>query len=124
MAGNLNVVIVPDEGGKARRFNIPVLWLKIAAGVGGVLVIGLIIGIVSYARFAHKALDWDRLSKENERLSKENQRIVQVAKELEKSRVILKRIVKTLGGKLDMQDSPIQEDKPEETPGRRDQEQQ
>ena len=70
---------------------------------GGILLFLLIIaGAFSYSVVARRALDYDRLFRENERLDLENQRIIRVAREVEQSRQILAQIIRSLGGHLEL----------------------
>jgi len=95
-------MIVP-QGGHPLRYNVSTLWLKIAAGIAGVIVLLIIISVISSARLFSKAMERDRLVGENERLRAENRRIVALSQEVEQNRKSLERIVKSLGGKLDLE---------------------
>jgi hypothetical protein len=99
----ISILIVP-EGGQPRRYKISDRWLKIAAGVAGMLIVVLIVSVFSYARLFTKALERDRLVVENQQLLKENRRIVALSQEVEQSRRSLERIVRSLGGKLDLKE--------------------
>jgi len=92
----MNVLIVPDEGGPARRLNIPTFLIRVAAWLLLIVIIGLVVAFFGYARFIHKAFDWDRLAKENEQLRDTNRRIVRVAKEVADSRQALVNVVRSL----------------------------
>jgi len=94
-------MIVP-EGGQMRRLNIKVIWLKIAAAALALFLALAVISMFSYAKILSKALERDRLAAENERLKTENQRIVELAAEVELNRKSLERIVRSLGGELDL----------------------
>jgi len=94
----MNVLIVPDEGGPARRLNVPTYLVRFAAWLILLILIGLAIAFFSYARFLQKAFDWDRLSAENERLREENRRILRVTNEVEDSRQLLVKIIRSMQG--------------------------
>jgi murein DD-endopeptidase MepM/ murein hydrolase activator NlpD len=96
MIRRMNVLIVPDEGGQSKRLNIPLFLIQTAAWILFVLAVGIIAAIVNYSRFAHKALDWDRLAAENERLAVENRRILKAANEVEQGRLALAEIIHTM----------------------------
>lgn len=96
MIKRMNVLIVPDEGGQSRRLNLPNFVIRLAAWLLLLVVVAVVAAIVSYARFAQKALDWDRLATNNERLQGENHRLLRVAREVEESRQVLANIVRTL----------------------------
>lgn len=102
MPRRLNVLIVPDEGGPPRRLHIPTVWLKLGGWALVALFVLVLYAVINYSRVVHKAFDWNRLAAENERLKAENRRIVSVAREVDQSRQILARIVKNLGGHLDL----------------------
>ncbi len=111
------MLIIPDEGGPPRRLHIPTFWLKTAGWLLVIIFIIIVLAIINYSKVVHKAFDWNRLAAENEKLKAENRRIVSVAREVEQSRQILARIVKSLGGHLDL--GPIAdniESKSETTP--------
>jgi len=101
-------MIVP-QGGHPLRYSIDTLWLKIAAGAAALIVVIVLISIISFARLFSKAMERDRLAAENERLRAENRRIVALSQEVEQNRKALERIVKSLGGKLEL-DMPEGED--------------
>lgn len=92
----MNLLVVPEEGGPARRINVPTLFVKTAAWIIFLVAVGLVVAIFSYSRFAAKALDWQRLADENERLHNENRRIIRTATEVEQSRKVLANIVRSL----------------------------
>ncbi len=102
MSRRLNIMIVPEGGGNPRRFNLSIFWLKTAAWVTGFLVLVIIAGTVTYTGLAKRALDFDRLTAENERLEMENTRIIRVAREVDQSRRILAQIIRSLGGHLEL----------------------
>ncbi|MBM3328853.1 MAG: hypothetical protein FJY67_05160 [Calditrichaeota bacterium] len=102
MPRKLSVLIVPDEGGPPRRLHVPTFWLKVAGWLLVVIIIGVAAAVVNYSRVIQRALDWDRLAAENERLREENRRIVRVAREVDQGRQILARIVRGMGGHIDM----------------------
>ncbi len=102
MGRKLNILIVPDEGGKPRRFKLSLFWLKFSAWVAGILMLAIISGAVSYSMLAKRALDYDRLSAENTRLEEENKHVIRVAREVDQSRQILAQIIRSLGGHLDV----------------------
>jgi len=104
--GWLSVLIVP-EGRTPFRYKIRVFWLKVAAGAASLLLLLFILAGLSYTSLLRKALERDHLLSENAKLQVENQRVARLAEDVEKSRRSLERIVKTLGGKLDLtQTSP------------------
>lgn len=102
----LSILIVP-EGGSPRRYQISLMWLQIAAAAGGLFLLLVIMATISYARLFGKALERDRLLAENHRLEQENRRVVALAQEVEQSRKSLERIVRALGGKLDLESGDI-----------------
>jgi len=106
----ISVMIVPD-GGKPIRFNLATLWLKVLAGAAIVAVALILLSVISYARLFSKALERDRLIAENESLRAENRRIVALAQEVELSRKSLDRIVRSLGGELDLNQTKQAESK-------------
>ncbi|MCF7810741.1 M23 family metallopeptidase [bacterium] len=102
MSRRLNILIVPEEGGNPKRYNLSVFWLKTAAWATGILLLLIIAGAVTYSGLAKRALDFDQLSAENERLTMENTRIIRVAREVDQSRQILAQIIRSLGGHLEL----------------------
>lgn len=96
MIRRMNVLIVPDEGGPARRLNVPTFLIRIAAWLILLVVIGLVAAFFSYARFIQKAFDWDRLATDNQKLRDENHRILRVVREVQDSRQVLINIVRSL----------------------------
>ena len=57
MSKRLNIIVVPDEGGKSRRYSISILWLKAATTVTTLLLIGIVAGSISYGFLARKAME-------------------------------------------------------------------
>ncbi len=102
MSKKINIIIVPDEGGKSIRFQASIFWLRTLAVGLAVFFIVVIIGGSSYTTIAKRALECSRLKTENIRLEKENQRIMRVTREVDQSRRILAQIIRSLGGHLDM----------------------
>jgi len=91
----MNVLIVPDEGGQSRRLNLPIFVLKFAGWFMLILALAVIAALLSYSRFALKALDWNRLAAENERLTLENRRVLRVTREVAESRSNLVHLIQT-----------------------------
>lgn len=97
----LSILIVP-EGGIPRRYRVKTLWLKIGATVVGLVFLLIVVAGFSYTTLLNKALDRDHLLAENARLTAENKKIAKLARDVEESRQSLSRIVKSLGGHLDL----------------------
>ncbi|MFN3821096.1 MAG: peptidoglycan DD-metalloendopeptidase family protein [bacterium] len=107
MGKHINLLIIPAEGGGSRRFRIRTIWLRVA-GWGLVIGLGVIIWVaLHYSQLFRRAFDWQRLALENERLKEENRRIVRVAQEVEQSRIILTKIIRSLGNKVDLNEVPL-----------------
>jgi len=81
---------------------LSVLWLKVLLWVGVVIALAIIAGAVSYSDLARRAIDYDRLAAENARLEMDNRRIIRVAREVDHSRQVLARIIRSLGGHLEL----------------------
>ncbi len=104
----LSVLIVP-EGGTPHRYKIRILWLKIAAAGAGLFLLIVFLAGLSYSSLLRKALERDRLLSENAKLASENQRIAGLAKDVEQSRQSLARIVRSLGGKLELSETTLRD---------------
>lgn len=102
MSQRINLIIVPDEGGRARRLSLSLFWLRFSAITISVLLLVVIAGAISYGFLAKTAVQYEIVKAENERLKMENKRIIEVAKEVNESRRILAQIIKSLGGHLDI----------------------
>ncbi len=104
----LSVLIIP-EGSTPYRYRIRVLWLKLVA-IGALLfILAVIFAGVSYTSLLRKALERDDLLSENARLTVENQRVSRLAKDVDQSRQSLERIVRSLGGKLDLSEQSMRD---------------
>lgn len=95
-------MIVPD-GGKPRRYRIPMLWAKIGAGVIALCILIMLASFFSFAKLITSSMERTHLRAENKRLTDENRRIVKIAQDVEKSKQSLERIIRSLGGKIDYQ---------------------
>ena len=102
MGRHFNVIIVPEEGGNPRRKRVSVFWLKFLVVTAVILLVLVIFGAESWSSLARRALDYSRLQAENVRLDTDNRRIIRVAQEVEHSRQILARIIRSLGGHLEL----------------------
>ena len=102
MSGKLNIIIVPDEGGEPHRFKLSTFWLRVTLWIAGILFLTVVAGVVSYSSLAKRALDYDRLAAENSRLEVDNRRIIRVAREVDQSRQILAKIIRSLGSHLEV----------------------
>jgi hypothetical protein len=103
-SGFLSITIVPDHG-ETRRFKIATFWLKIGGGIAGLFLLLLVAAIVSYTSLLTKAMQRDMLVADNLKLKEENKKVAVLAKQVEESRLYLNRIIRSLGGKLDLPDS-------------------
>jgi hypothetical protein len=104
----LSVLIVP-EGRTPYRYMVKVIWLKFAATGILIFILAAVAASLSYSSLLRKSIERDTLLAENAKLLVENQRVVQLSKDVEKSRQSLARIVKSLGGKLDLSESVMQD---------------
>ena len=103
MGRRLNLIIVPDESGQARRMKLSVFWIKAALIVVILLVLAFIAGAVTWTSLVRRALDYSRLEAENTRLENENKDIIRVAQEVDQNRQIRERILRSLGGHLELE---------------------
>lgn len=109
MGGHINLLIVPEEGAETRRVRIRRSWLVLGGWVLILVLLGVGFAAFKYSRMVQRAIDWSRLASENERLKEENRRIVRVAQEVEQSRLILVKILRSLGSKIDLNQLPLPE---------------
>lgn len=76
----ISVLIVPDGDNRTFGFRLNATLCKVVF-VFGILCLGaVIIGVVTYWKVAHLALQADRLKKENEFLSQENSKVIHLQK--------------------------------------------
>lgn len=102
MGRHLNVIIVPEEGGITRQKRVSVFWLKFLTVTVVILMVMIVFGAASWSSLVRRAMDYSRLQAENVRLDNDNRRIIRVAQEVENSRQILARIIRSLGGHLEL----------------------
>jgi len=104
----LSVLIVP-EGRTPYRYKIRMVWLKVATAGAILFLLVVLAAGLSFSSLLRKAIERDSLLTENAKLLVENQRVSQLAQDVEKSRHSLERIVKSLGGKLDLSESVMRD---------------
>ncbi len=104
----LSVLIVP-EGRTPIRYKVQMLSLKLAGAGLGIFLLLIVFAVVSFSSLLRKAMERDSLLAENAKLLVENKRVAELARDVEKSRLSLERIVKSLGGKLDLTESPMRD---------------
>ncbi|MFH0765231.1 MAG: M23 family metallopeptidase [Calditrichota bacterium] len=130
MSKHYNLIIVPAEGGPARRFSVNALWLRIGLAGGCIVLIGLAVITLSWTSLAKRAADYDRLATEKSQLEADTKRIIRIAREIDLSKEALARIVRSLGGQIDVNtkvapidtnfDGEFMEDEVETSPGQPD----
>lgn len=102
MTRRLNLIIVPAEGGQPKRLNVPVIALHLLGIAVVVLFAALVVVGITWKNLLNISIDYHRIAEENTRLESENQRIVGIIREVEQSRQILARIIRSLGGQVDL----------------------
>ncbi len=89
--------MVPDGEGKTRSLRISRSLIAVFFWFGIVFLIIIVGGAVSYYYLYKKAAQYDLIASENILLREENRRIVRMAEDLERLKILERRVRKSLG---------------------------